>query len=65
MLHANGLDPYVRDYVLVPPGADRFIDRSFTRALVLLTLPGQHRMDIHVLCGGGRHRPVDRTGADA
>ncbi|MCX4681425.1 ATPase [Streptomyces sp. NBC_01433] len=58
MLNANGLDPHVRDYVLVTPGADRLIERSFTRAVALLALPDHHRMDIHVLCGGGRHRSV-------
>lgn len=58
MLLANGLDPDVRDYVLATPGADQLIDRSFNRALALLALPDPYRVDIHVLCGGGRHRSV-------
>ncbi|MET7489845.1 RNase adapter RapZ [Streptomyces sp. NPDC005538] len=58
MLQANGLDPHVRAYVLATPGADRLIERSFNRALVLLALPDPLRVDIHVLCGGGRHRSV-------
>ncbi|MEU5193732.1 hypothetical protein AB0G86_06660 [Streptomyces scabiei] len=56
MLHANGLDPHVRDYVLATPGAGRLIERSFNRALALLALRDPHRVDIHVLCGGGRHQ---------
>lgn len=58
MLLANGLDTHVRDYVLATPGAGRLIERSFNRALALLALPDPHRVDIHVLCGGGRHRSV-------
>ncbi|MCQ1577221.1 RapZ C-terminal domain-containing protein [Streptomyces parvus] len=58
MLRTNGLDPHVRDYVLATPGAERLIERSFRRALALLALSDQHRVDMHVLCGGGRHRSV-------
>lgn len=58
MLQANGLDPHVRDYVLATPGAGPLIERSLNRALALLALPDPHRVDIHVLCGGGRHRSV-------
>ncbi|OEJ22999.1 hypothetical protein AR457_38005 [Streptomyces agglomeratus] len=58
MLHSNGLDPQVRDYVLATSGADQLIDRSLNRALALLALPNQHRVDIHVLCGGGPRRSV-------
>ncbi|MCX4826584.1 hypothetical protein OG883_43890 [Streptomyces sp. NBC_01142] len=59
MLHSTGLDPEVRAYVLSSPGAERLIERSTRRALTLL---GQstdgRRVDLHVLCGGGRHRSV-------
>lgn len=59
MLHSTGLDPEVRAYVLSSPGAERLIDRSTRRALALL---GQaragRRVDLHVVCGGGRHRSV-------
>ncbi|MGW3387327.1 RapZ C-terminal domain-containing protein [Streptomyces cinereoruber] len=58
MLRANGLDPDVRAYVLATPGADRLIERSLSRAKALLELPDLPRVDIHVLCGGGRHRSV-------
>lgn len=50
--------PHVRDYVLAAPGADRLVERSFNRALALLALPDPHRVDVHVLCSGGRHRSV-------
>jgi len=56
VLRTNGLDPHVRDYVLATPGAERLIERSFRRALALLALSDQLRVDMHVLCGGGRHR---------
>lgn len=58
MLHSTGLDPRVRDYVLATTGADRLIERSLNRALALLAVPDHLRVDIHVLCGGGRHRSV-------
>ncbi|MFD7341880.1 hypothetical protein ACFV98_38820 [Streptomyces violascens] len=63
MLHSTGLDPEVRHYVMSTHGADQLVDRSVQRALALLRLPapsrGQlHRVDVHVLCGGGRHRSV-------
>ncbi|MFI5864596.1 hypothetical protein [Streptomyces sp. NPDC051546] len=58
MLHSNGLDPHVRAYVLATPGADRIIERSFRRCVALLALPSWRRVDVHVLCGGGRHRSV-------
>lgn len=59
MLHSNGLDPEVRDYVLTTPGAQQLITRHAGRALALLAQPTDgHRIDIHVLCGGGRHRSV-------
>ncbi|MFH0246073.1 hypothetical protein ACGRHY_27485 [Streptomyces sp. HK10] len=48
----------MRTYVLATPGADRLIERSLNRATALLALPGHLRVDIHVLCGGGRHRSV-------
>jgi len=59
MIRSNGLDPEVRDYVLATPGAEQLLDRSLRRALALLALPTDgRRVDIHVLCGGGRHRSV-------
>ncbi|MGC5264088.1 RapZ C-terminal domain-containing protein [Streptomyces cyaneofuscatus] len=58
MLRATGLDPHIRDYVKASPGADRLIERSFRRSLALLALSDHHRVDVHVLCGGGRHRSV-------
>ncbi|MCM2431070.1 hypothetical protein LNW73_35570 [Streptomyces sp. RKAG337] len=59
MLHSNGLDPQVRDYVLASPGAAQLIERSLYRARTLLELPNDgRRVDLHVLCGGGRHRSV-------
>lgn len=71
MLPSNGLDPQVRDYVLSTPGAEQMVERSLRRALALLALPNQHRVDIHVLCAAagtesltglpevGRALPVD------
>ena len=60
MLHSTGLDPRVRDYVLSTPGAEQLIERSLRRAPALptlLALPSDgQRVDIHVLCAGGRHR---------
>lgn len=62
MLHSNGLDPEVRDYVLSSPGAEHLIDRATRRALALLQQATDgRRVDLHVVCGGGRHRSVDRT----
>ncbi|MFI5753110.1 hypothetical protein ACIBBE_46610 [Streptomyces sp. NPDC051644] len=63
MLHSTGLDPEVRRYVMSTPGADQLVDRSVRRARALLRCPaaagGQlHRLDVHVLCTGGRHRSV-------
>lgn len=59
MLHSNGLDPQVRDYVLAHPRAEPLIQRSLRRALALLAVADDgRRVDIHVLCGGGRHRSV-------
>ncbi|WP_078966444.1 RNase adapter RapZ [Streptomyces sp. WM6378] len=59
MLHANGLDPEVRAYVRNSPGAERLIERSARRALALLAQASDgRRVDLHVVCGGGRHRSV-------
>ncbi|MEU5662015.1 hypothetical protein GTW69_28075 [Streptomyces sp. SID7760] len=64
MLHSTGLDPEVRHYVMATRGAEQLVDRSVHRALALLRHPapargGQlHRVDVHVLCTGGRHRSV-------
>jgi UPF0042 nucleotide-binding protein len=65
MLHSNGLDPEVRHYVLATPGAKQLIERATDQARTLIALsthplPGGQllRADIHVVCGGGRHRSV-------
>lgn len=59
MLHSNGLDPRVRDYVLSNPRTEPLIQRSLKRALALLAVAADgRRVDIHVLCGGGKHRSV-------
>ncbi|MHA6757285.1 RapZ C-terminal domain-containing protein [Streptacidiphilus sp. PAMC 29251] len=59
MLHSNGLDSQVRDYVLNSPGAERLISRNLRRILALLEASNDgRRIDIHVACGGGRHRSV-------
>ncbi|MEW1760371.1 RNase adapter RapZ [Streptomyces cyaneofuscatus] len=59
MLHSTGLDPEVAAYVLASPGAERLVERSTGRALALLAQPsGGRRVDVHVVCGGGRHRSV-------
>ncbi|MDP9954144.1 MULTISPECIES: RNase adapter RapZ [Streptomyces] len=59
MLHSTGLDPHVRDYVRATPGFETIVQRGLDHALALLAVPGRrHRVDIHVACGGGRHRSV-------
>lgn len=59
MLYATGLDPEVRAYVKATPGADDLINRTFRRAAILLArCQDGKRVDIHVRCGGGRHRSV-------
>lgn len=59
MLHANGLDAQVRAYVLATPGALPLIYRSVRRVLALLEAAERgRRVDVHVRCGGGRHRSV-------
>ncbi|MEV0888855.1 RNase adapter RapZ [Streptomyces microflavus] len=59
MLHSTGLDPHVQAYVRATPGFERIVQRGLDHALALLALPGRRfRVDIHVTCGGGRHRSV-------
>ncbi|GGU39283.1 RapZ C-terminal domain-containing protein [Streptomyces violascens] len=59
MLHSTGLDPEVRAYIRNSPGAERLIERTTRRALALLAQAGDgRRVDLHVVCGGGRHRSV-------
>ncbi|MFB6906906.1 hypothetical protein ACFCWB_21820 [Streptomyces bacillaris] len=59
MLHSTGLDPHVREYVRATPGFEEIVQRGLDRALGLLSLPDRRfRVDIHVACGGGRHRSV-------
>ncbi|MFJ8848547.1 hypothetical protein ACIRFF_37315 [Streptomyces cyaneofuscatus] len=59
MLHATGLDPHVRDYVHATPGFETIVQRGLEHTLALLALPNRRfRVDIHVTCGGGRHRSV-------
>ena len=67
MLRSNGLDPLVRRYVMDTPGARDLVRTHAEQALILLA-PANHerwstrnrnrRVDIHVMCGGGRHRSV-------
>lgn len=70
MLHANGLDPEVRRYVMAPPGPTQLVRRNAKMVLALLKpdvqrqwadTPQPPRVDVHVVCGGGQHRGVDRT----
>ncbi|MFD8440628.1 hypothetical protein ACFV2I_36965 [Streptomyces microflavus] len=59
MLHSTGLDPHVQAYVRATPGFERIVQRGLDHALPLLALPGRRfRVDIHVTCGGRRHRSV-------
>jgi len=66
MLHATGLDPEVRQYVMDTPGAQQLVERAAAQAAILLELDNlarwsgvqRRRFDIHVRCGGGRHRSV-------
>jgi RNase adaptor protein for sRNA GlmZ degradation len=64
MLHSNGLDPEVRDYVLNTMGAMEIVERAVDQTAALLladSMPGGDphlRTDVHVACGGGRHRSV-------
>ncbi|WP_331723454.1 RNase adapter RapZ [Streptomyces atratus] len=66
MMESNGLDPDVRHYVMSTPGARHLVDQAVTKARFLLTPENLHqwagpqalRVDIHVMCGGGRHRSV-------
>lgn len=44
---------------MATPGAERLVARSVERALALLQLAERGaRVDVHVACGGGRHRSV-------
>ncbi|MFM9449166.1 hypothetical protein [Streptomyces acidiscabies] len=64
MLQSTGLDPEVRRYVMETPGARRLVRRSAQQVIVLLENLSewagdqQLRVDVHVVCGGGRHRSV-------
>ncbi|RST14714.1 hypothetical protein EF908_36445 [Streptomyces sp. WAC04770] len=60
MLHSHGLAPEVRTYVMATPGVQRLIRRAVERVLLLLEPEGEtgRRADVHVVCGGGRHRSV-------
>lgn len=64
MLHSNGLNAEVRDYVLNTLGAMEIVERAVDQTTALLladSLPGgdpMRRTDVHVACGGGRHRSV-------
>ncbi|GAA0574836.1 RapZ C-terminal domain-containing protein [Streptomyces mordarskii] len=69
MLHSSGLDPEVRQYVMATPGARRLVEQNAEKVRILLEAgalrrwagPQLYRVDVHVVCGGGRHRVVDRT----
>ncbi|MFD8851567.1 hypothetical protein [Streptomyces sp. NPDC059604] len=67
MLHSNGLDPEVRRYVMATPGAKRLVAQTAEKVRILAQRdnlrqwtggPQQYRVDVHVVCGGGRHRSV-------
>ncbi|WP_199546562.1 RNase adapter RapZ [Streptomyces sp. N35] len=67
MLHSNGLDPEVRRYVMATPGAKELVAQNAEKVRILLQRdnlhqwaggPQQYRIDVHVVCGGGRHRSV-------
>ncbi|GAA2770295.1 RapZ C-terminal domain-containing protein [Streptomyces showdoensis] len=67
MLNSNGLDREVRHYVMATRGARELVSRNAEKALILLDPKNQKRwvgtaqptrVDIHVMCGGGRHRSV-------
>ncbi|MFG3244220.1 hypothetical protein [Streptomyces sp. NPDC048157] len=66
MMESNGLNPEVRRYVMATPGACRLVDQVVAKARFLLAPENLHqwagpqalRVDIHVMCGGGRHRSV-------
>ncbi|MER5511516.1 RNase adapter RapZ [Streptomyces sp. NPDC002766] len=66
LLHKTGLDPEVRRYVMATPGARELVTQSAEKVRVLLQhdnlrqwTGGQlYRVDVHVVCGGGRHRSV-------
>ncbi len=66
MLNSNGLDPEVRRYVMATRGAREMVDQTTERVRTLLEennlrrWAGEQllRVDVHVMCGGGRHRSV-------
>ncbi|MFM9735177.1 RapZ C-terminal domain-containing protein [Streptomyces niveiscabiei] len=66
LLHKNGLDAEVRRYVMATPGARRLVKQSVGKVRILLQQDNlrqwagdqQLRVDVHVVCGGGRHRSV-------
>lgn len=66
MLHSNGLDPEVRRYVMATPGAKELVAQSAEKVRILLRADSltqwagaqAYRVDVHVVCGGGRHRSV-------
>ena len=59
MLHSNGLDREVRRYVMATPGARGLVKEGAEKVLSLLRQDaGTNRVDVHVMCGGGRHRSV-------
>lgn len=66
MLHSNGLDPEVRRYVMATPGARELVAENAEKVLILLEAANHrrwagaqsYRVDVHVVCGGGRHRSV-------
>lgn len=64
ILASNGLDPFVRRYVMDTPGARERVDEAVDIVRILLERrnldrwgKGQPlRMDVHVMCGGGKDR---------
>ncbi|MCQ1582695.1 RapZ C-terminal domain-containing protein [Streptomyces parvus] len=59
MVRSTGLDPHVAAYVRATRGFDAVVERALGRALALLEHGDRRfRVDLHVVCGGGRHRSV-------
>ncbi|WP_331729765.1 RNase adapter RapZ [Streptomyces chartreusis] len=66
LLHKTGLDHEVRRYVMETPGARDLVATSAAKVRILLRDDSMkewagaqaYRVDVHVVCGGGRHRSV-------
>lgn len=61
MMQSNGLNPEVRRYVMATNGARQLVDDTVQKVTILTRHwgdPRAIRIDVHVMCGGGRHRSV-------